>query len=158
TALPDGSGWILDGEKLWCTNGTIAELLVVMARHADSKKISAFVVESAWPGVKIEHRCHFMGLKALANGEISFTNVKVPKENLIGNDGDGLKIALITLNTGRLSLPAATAGSAKRFMEIVRKWSLAREQWGVAVGKHEAIAHKNAYITSSALAMESIAY
>src|SRR5262249_43929056 len=93
-----------------------------------------------------------------ANGEISFTNVKVPKENLIGKDGDGLKIALVTLNTGRLSLPAATAGSAKRFLEIVRKWSNAREQWGMPVGKHEAIAHKNAYITSSALAMQSIAY
>jgi alkylation response protein AidB-like acyl-CoA dehydrogenase len=154
----DGSHYILNGHKLWCTNGTLAELIVVMARNPATKKINAFVVEMDWPGVKVEHRCHFMGLRALANGVVSFDNVKIPKENLIGKDGDGLKIALVTLNTGRLSLPAATAGSAKRFVEVARKWSNARVQWGVPVGKHEAVAHKNAYLLSSAFAMESIAY
>jgi alkylation response protein AidB-like acyl-CoA dehydrogenase len=154
----DGTHYILNGQKLWCTNGTLAELIVVMARNPATKKINAFVVEMDWPGVKVEHRCHFMGLRALANGVVSFDNVKVPKENLIGKDGDGLKIALVTLNTGRLSLPAATSGSAKRFVEIARKWSNARVQWGVPVGKHEAVAHKNAYLLSSAFAMESIAY
>jgi alkylation response protein AidB-like acyl-CoA dehydrogenase len=154
----DGQHYVLNGQKLWCTNGTLAELIVVMARNPATKRINCLVVEMDWPGVKVEHRCHFMGLRALANGEISFNNVMVPKENLIGNDGDGLKIALVTLNTGRLSLPAATSGSAKRFVEVVRKWSNARVQWGVPVGKHEAIAHKNAYILSSAFAMESVAY
>ena len=154
----DGEHYVLNGAKLWCTNGTLAELIVVMGRNPVTKRINCFVVEMDWPGVKVEHRCHFMGLRALANAVISFDNVKVPKENLIGNDGDGLKIALVTLNTGRISLPAGTSGSAKRFVEVVRKWSNARVQWGVPVGKHEAIAHKNAYILSSAFAMESIAY
>ena len=154
----DGDHYILNGQKLWCTNGTLAELIVVMARNPATKRINCFVVEMDWPGVTVEHRCHFMGLRALANGVVGFENVKVPKENLIGKDGDGLKIALVTLNTGRLSLPAATSGSAKRYVEVVRKWSNARVQWGVPVGKHEAIAHKNAYILSSAFAMESIAY
>jgi len=154
----DGSHYILNGQKLWCTNGTLAELIVVMARDPATRKINAFVVEMDWPGVTVDHRCHFMGLKALANGVVSFDNVKIPKENLIGKEGDGLKIALVTLNTGRLSLPAATSGSAKRFVEIARKWSNARVQWGVPVGKHEAIAHKNAFLLSSAFAMESIAY
>ena len=137
---------------------TLADLIVVMARNPTTKRINCFVVEMDWPGVKVEHRSRFMGLRALANGVVSFDNVKVPKDNLIGKDGDGLKIALVTLNTGRLSLPAATAGSAKRFLEVVRKWSNARVQWGVPIGKHEAIAHKNAWILSSTFAMESIAY
>ena len=153
----DGEHYVLNGQKLWCTNGTLAELIVVMARNPATKKINCLVVEMDWPGVKVDHRCHFMGLRALANAEISFDNVKVPKENLIGKDGDGLKIALVTLNTGRLSMPAATAGGAKMFVEVVRKWSNARVQWGVPVGQHEAIALKNAHILSSAFAMESVA-
>ncbi|MGB8332167.1 MAG: acyl-CoA dehydrogenase family protein [Polyangiales bacterium] len=154
----DGEHYLLNGQKLWCTNVTLADLIVVMARNPATNRINCLVVEMDWPGVKIEHRSRFMGLHALANGVVSFDNVKVPKDNLIGNDGDGLKIALVTLNTGRLSLPAATSGSAKRFVEVVRKWSNARVQWGVPIGKHEAIAHKNAYIVSSAFAMESITY
>src|SRR5437762_8062381 len=86
----DGDGWILNGEKLWCTNGTKAELLVVMARTPskmvrgkEKKQITAFVVETDWPGVEVVHRCHFMGLKALYNGVIRFTNVRVPQENVL---------------------------------------------------------------------------
>ncbi|MFA9472760.1 MAG: acyl-CoA dehydrogenase family protein, partial [Deltaproteobacteria bacterium] len=154
----DGEHYVLNGQKLWCTNVTLADLIVVMARNPATKRINCLVVEMDWPGVKVEHRSRFMGLRALANGVVSFDNVKIPKDNLIGKDGDGLKIALVTLNTGRLSLPAGTSGSAKRFVEVVRKWSNARVQWGVPIGKHEAIAHKNAYILSSAFAMESIAY
>ncbi len=154
----DGEHYVLNGQKLWCTNVTLAELIVVMARNPATNRINCFVVEMDWPGVTVDHRCRFMGLRALANGVVSFDNVRVPKDNLIGKDGDGLKIALVTLNTGRLSLPAGTSGAAKRFVEVVRKWSNARVQWGVPVGKHEVIAHKNAYILSSAFAMESIAY
>ena len=152
----DGSHYILSGEKLWCTNGTLAELIVVMARNPVTKKINCFVVEMDWAGVTVEHRCRFMGLKALANAVIRFDNVRVPKENLIGKEGDGLKIALVTLNTGRLSLPAATAGFGKVCADVVSKWSNARHQWGLPIGKHEAVAQKNAFIASSALAMESV--
>src|SRR5512144_3029228 len=153
---PDGKHYVLNGSKLWCTNGTIAELLVVMARDPRTNAISAFVVETSWPGVEVTHRCRFMGLRALANAAIQFTNVKVPAENLIGKEGRGLKIALTTLNTGRLSLPAAVTGGVKNALALSRTWSAARVQWGQEIGKHEAIAHKLAEMASTVYAMEAV--
>lgn len=158
----DGKHYILNGIKLWCTNGPAADILVVMARTPPKIKngreipqITAFVVEKEMPGVEVMHRCDFMGIRAIQNGQLRFTNVKVPAENIILGPGKGLKLALTTLNTGRLTLPAACVGMGKQCLNIVRRFANERVQWGLPIGKHEAIANKIGYMSSTVFAMEA---
>ncbi len=155
TRTPEGD-YILSGEKLWCTNGTCADLYVVMARHDDTRKISAVIVERQWEGVEVVRRCHFMGLRALENGIIKFTNVKVPKENLLLGEGKGLKLALVTLNTGRLSIPSGVMGGFKRLTQLHRAWDSKRYQWGQIIGKHEAIGQTAADCAATGFAVEAM--
>jgi len=167
TATPteDGRSYLINGEKLWCTNGLIAGVIVVMAvtppkiiKGKERKQITAFIMETDTPGFEILHRCDFMGLKGIQNGLIRFTNVKVPKENIILGEGEGLKLALTTLNTGRLTLPAASAGIGKWCLNVARRWSAERKQWGAAIGEHESIALKLGYIASHTFAMDAMTW
>jgi len=162
---PDGSEFVLNGEKLWCTNGVKAGVLVVMARTPpkmvggkERKQITAFIVDVATPGLKIAYRCRFMGLRALYNAVVTFKDVRVPRENIIAGEGKGLKVALTTLNTGRLTLPAACVGVSKRLLEISRKWAGERIQWGVPIGQHAAIAGKIAEMAGNVFAMEAMTF
>ncbi|GLF99043.1 acyl-CoA dehydrogenase family protein [Streptomyces yaizuensis] len=160
TAVPDGDDYLIDGVKLWTTNGVVADLLVVMARVPRSDGhpggITAFVVEAASEGVTVEHRNAFMGLRGLENGVTRFHRVRVPAAHRIGPEGAGLKIALTTLNTGRLSLPAMCAGAGKWCLKIAREWSAAREQWGKPLARHEAVGTKISFIAATTFALEAV--
>ena len=155
----DGS-WVINGEKLWCTNGTLADLYVVMARTTSDdgrKGITAFVVEGRSEGLEVVHRCRFLGIRAIENGLIRFRNVKVPAENVILGEGKGLKLALTTLNDGRLGIPAVAAFVSKDVLDFSASWAKSRVQWGKAVGSHEAGAQKLAEIAGQTYAMETLA-
>ncbi|MGD1170022.1 acyl-CoA dehydrogenase family protein [Mycobacterium seoulense] len=160
TPVEDGTAYELDGVKLWTTNGVVAELLVVMARvpRSDGHRggISAFVVEADSPGITVERRNKFMGLRGIENGVTRLHRVRVPSENLIGREGDGLKIALTTLNAGRLSIPANATGSSKWGLKVAREWSGERVQWGKPLAEHEAVARKISFIAATNYALDAV--
>lgn len=163
TAEPstDGTTYTLNGVKLWTTNGVLADLLVVMARVPQSEDhpggITAFVIEADSDGITVENRNAFLGLRGIENGVTRFHDVVVPAENRIGTEGAGLKIALTTLNTGRLSLAAMGSGATKWCLKIAREWSSHRVQWGRPIGKHEAVGGKIAFIAATAFGLEAVA-
>jgi alkylation response protein AidB-like acyl-CoA dehydrogenase len=162
TATPteDGSGYILNGRKLWATNGAIADVVVVMAKvpKSDAHRggISAFVLDYHSDGVTVENRNSFMGLRGIENSVTLLENVFVPNENLIGKEGEGLKIALSTLNTGRLALPAICVAAGKWATKVAREFAAERVQWGAPVGKHDAVAQKIAFIAGTAFGLEAM--
>jgi alkylation response protein AidB-like acyl-CoA dehydrogenase len=164
TLSEDGSTWTLNGYKLWCTNGNFADLLVVMAKTGVDKRgsrevnrISAFIVECNDPGIEVLHRCNFQGLRAIENGILRFTDVKVPAENLLWGEGKGLRLALTTLNDGRLGIPAMSAAGAMTVADAAARWGKSRHQWGKFIGKHEAAAALIARTAANAYGMDTIA-
>ncbi len=165
TPVDGGEAFILNGEKLWCTNGPVAEVVVVMARTPSTvvhgkerKQITAFIVERSMPGFEVVHRCDFMGLKGIQNGVIRFKNVRVPKANMLWGPGLGLKLALITLNAGRIAIPAGCVGTAKRCLQITRNWAKERKQWGSPIGKHEAVAVMIGEMAATTFAMDAMVW
>jgi alkylation response protein AidB-like acyl-CoA dehydrogenase len=162
TATPteDGAGYLLNGRKLWTTNGTVADVLVVMAKVPRSEGrrggITAFIVPSATDGVVVEARVEFMGLRGIENSQTRYTDVYVPKENVIGKEGQGLKIALATLNTGRLAIPAICAGVCKWATKIAREFASERVQWGKPIGEHDEVAQRIAFIAATAFGLEAM--
>ena len=159
-ATPADGAYVLNGQKLWATNGAIADIVVVMAQvpKSDGHRggISAFVLPYDSDGVTVEHRNAFMGLRGIENSVTRLENVFVPEENRIAKEGQGLKVALTTLNTGRLALPAICVGQARWATKIAREWSNERVQWGRPIGKHDAVAQKIAFIAGSAFGLEAM--
>ena len=183
TAAPteDGKYYLINGDKLWITNGPDADILIVMARTPsvvvkdkqgnpviDKKtgkpkeraQITAFVVDRHDPdtakGFEVVFRCKFQGLHGISNGLLRFKDMKVPAENIVGKTGDGLKIALMTLNTGRLTVPALSGSSSKYAMHFAQKWCNTRVQWGLPIGKHQAVANMTSRMAAETFAMEAI--
>jgi hypothetical protein len=160
TPTEDGQAYELDGVKLWTTNGVVAELVVVMARvpagEGHRGGVTAFIVEMDSPGITVERRNSFMGLRGIENGVTRFHKVRVPKENVVGGEGKGLRIALATLNTGRLSIPAMCAGAGKWCLKIAREWSSQRVQWGRRIGEHGAVTSKISFIAATTFALEAV--
>jgi alkylation response protein AidB-like acyl-CoA dehydrogenase len=156
----DGTGYLLQGRKLWATNGAIADVVVVMAQVPKSEGhkggITAFILPYDSDGITVENRNQFMGLRGIENSVTLLEDAYVPKENVIGKEGQGLKIALETLNTGRLALPAICLGVAKWSTKIAREFANERVQWGQPIGKHDAVAQKIAFIAGSAFGLEAM--
>jgi alkylation response protein AidB-like acyl-CoA dehydrogenase len=162
TATPseDGTTYTINGTKLWATNGAFADVVIVMAMvpKSDGHRggITAFIVPCDTEGIKVTHRNAFMGLRGIENSVTTFDNVVIPAANVVGKEGIGLKIALTTLNTGRLSLPAICASVSKYCLKIVREWGSERIQWGIPVGQHDAVAQKIATIAGTAFGLEAM--
>jgi len=160
SATPVDGGYVLNGRKLWATNGAIADIVVVMAQVPKAAGhrggISAFVLPYDSEGVTVEHRNAFMGLRGIENSVTRLENVFVPEENRIGREGEGLKIALTTLNTGRLALPAICVGQAKWATKVAREWAGERVQWGRPIAEHDAVGQKLSFIAGSAFGLEAM--
>ena len=162
TATPteDGTGYRINGTKLWATNGVIADVVVIMAvvPKGDGHKggITAFICPYDADGITVRHRNEFMGLRGIENSVTTFEDVFVPRENVIGEEGKGLKIALATLNTGRLALPSICTAATKYSLKIAREWSAERKQWGQPIGKHDAVAQQLAFVAGSAFGLEAV--
>src|SRR5687768_15019502 len=162
TAVPtdDGLGYRINGTKLWATNGAIAVEAVVMAVvprfDGDPGGITAFLCPCDRDGITVEHRNDFMGLRGIENSVTRFHDVFVPRDDVIGGEGKGLRIALTTLNTGRLSLPAFCLSATKYSLKIAHQWSNERQQWGRPIGRHDPIAQKLAWLAGTAFGLEAM--
>jgi len=154
TPNPDGS-YTLNGLKSWVTNGVLADLIVVLALVPEAG-MTAFVVEARSPGVTVEHRSEFLGLRGLENGVVRLHDVAVPANHRIGPEGKGLEVALAAQDTGRLSLPAVSSAAAKWSLKIAREWSRVRVQWNKPIGEHEAVAAKISFMAATAFALEAM--
>lgn len=163
TPSPDGRGYVLNGEKRWITNGGIAKGLTVMARTpvAGSKetKITAFLVTPDMPGFEVvEKRMAKCGVRGSATGRLAFRDMFVPKENILGQLGKGLRVALTVLDFGRTTFGASCTGAAKFCVERASRHALKRVQFGQTLSNFELVKDKIAYMQAGAYAMESATY
>ena len=156
TLADDGTHYVIDGEKLWCTNGVVADVLILMAKVEG--RITALIVDAKSPGIEVLHRCEFMGNRGIENAWMRLTGVRVPKENVLGEVGRGLRVALSTLNSGRISLAALCLGMAQQFFDPTVRWANTRHTFGAPIGEHELITHKIARMAADIYAMHAVTW
>ena len=152
----DGNEWVINGDKLWITNGGIADVISVFART--DRGISGFVVETKLPGFSAGPPEKKMGIRGSHTAPITFNNLRIPKENLLGEDGRGFLIAMKTLDAGRLGLGAACLGACKELLELSTKYAKERRQFDVPISQFQAIQFMLAEMAVMIYAMESIVY
>jgi alkylation response protein AidB-like acyl-CoA dehydrogenase len=155
-AVRDGNEWVINGEKMWITNGSIADVVSTFART--ERGITGFVVETKTPGYTAGPPEKKMGIRGSVTTPIVFENVRVPQENMIGDDGRGFLVAMKTLDAGRLGLGAATLGAAKELLEMSAKYAKERKQFDVPIAQFEAIQFMLAEMATYVYAMESMVY
>lgn len=156
TAKKDGNKWIINGEKVWITNGAIADVFSVFART--EKGITGFVIEKDFKGVSVGPNEKKLGIKGSVTNTINFDNVEVPEENMIGIEGRGFLIAMKTLDAGRLGIGACSVGAAKEMLELAVEYANQRKQFGQEIAKFQAIQFMIAEMTTKIYAMESMLY
>ena len=154
----DGRHYILNGQKMWITNAGFADTLVVFAKIDVDRVLSAFIVETKYPGVVIGQDEHKMGIKGSSTAQIYFNDVKVPVENLLGKRGEGFRIALSILHMGRLKLGANVIGAAKKAVNDSVKYANERKQFGVLISSFGSLKHKMAQQVIRIFASESAVY
>ena len=154
----DGKNYIINGQKMWITNAGFADTLVVFAKIDNDRVLSAFIIETRYPGIVIGPDEHKMGIKGSSTAQIYFNDVKVPVENLLGKRGEGFRIALSILHMGRLKLGANVIGAAKKAINDSVKYANERKQFGVLISTFGAIKHKLAEQVIRLFASESAVY
>ena len=161
TAVEDGDHWIINGTKNWITHGLSGDVAVVLIRTGellDSNGITAFIIEKGTPGfsaVKIKDK---LGVRASETAELIFDNVRIPKENVIGNVGEGFKQAMKVLDGGRISIASLSCGIARGAYEASAKYALEREQFGKSISKFQGISFKLADMATEVHAAELLTF
>jgi alkylation response protein AidB-like acyl-CoA dehydrogenase len=154
----DGGYYLLNGQKMWITNGGFADFMTVFAKIDDDANLSAFLVEASWDGISLNPEEKKMGIKGSSTRQVFFNNVKVPVENLLSERGNGFKIAINILNIGRIKLAAGVLGGAKAAISDSVKYTNEREQFGRSISKYGAIRHKLAEQAIRTFVLESATY
>ncbi len=155
---PEGTHYILTGQKMWITNSGFADVFIVFAKIDDDKNLSAFIVEKEFGGVSLGAEEEKMGIKGSSTRQVFFNEVPVPVENLLGERGDGFKMALNVLNTGRIKMASAVTGMAKKGMQWTNQYALERKQFGEPIGNFGAIKHKIGNCNAKLYGIESGLY
>lgn len=154
----DGKHYLINGQKMWITNGGFADVFIVFAKIENDKNLSAFIVEKGFGGITMNEEERKMGIKGSSTRQIFFNDCKVPAENLLSERENGFKIAVNILNIGRIKLAVAAVGGAKKTISTAVNYAKERKQFGTAIANFGAIKHKIAEMTTRVYASEAACY
>ncbi|SFC32792.1 Acyl-CoA dehydrogenase [Parapedobacter composti] len=154
----EGTHYLINGQKMWITNGGFADVFIVFAKIDDDKNHTAFIVERSFGGISMNPEEHKLGIKGSSTRQVFFNDCPVPVENMLSERGNGFKIAVNILNVGRIKLGAATIGSSRRVINQAVNYANERVQFGIQISKFGAIRHKLAEMATRNFAVESAAY